>query len=268
MLRIFTIVFFTIIFATGHAFSFDLDMTVDDDIRKNYNSSKLVKETEELPVLPEKLKNEKTYSATKENILQRTPTYTGNIKISKGTTFEVVNIGQISDWQQKGTIVKFKTNKPINKKKYSIPIGTIFTGEVVESHQPQITCNGGLVAIKIISMQYKGNTVPINAYITRANDKIIFLNNIKGERTYLKTVWAKGNWGRNLFNRMLTLTINLGKDTSTLILSPIPFIYGSICLGTNALTSPISAFFAKGKHISIPAGKNFKIKLTDEAFID
>ena len=119
MLRIFTIVFFTIIFATGHAFSFDLDMTVDDDIRKNYNSSKLVKETEELPVLPEKLKNEKTYSATKENILQRTPTYTGNIKISKGTTFEVVNIGQISDWQQKGTIVKFKTNKPINKKKYS-----------------------------------------------------------------------------------------------------------------------------------------------------
>ena len=116
-------------------------------------------------------------------------------------------------------------------------------------------------------MIYKGQTVPVNAYITRANDKKIFLNNIKGERKYLKTMWQKGNWGRTLFNRMLTLTVNLGGEGSTLILSPFPLAYGTICLGANALTSPFCAFFSKGGHVSIPAGRAFKIKLLDDVFI-
>ena len=48
-----------ILFTSQFAWAFDLDMTVDDDIRKNYNSSKLVKDThtedneEALPALPE-----------------------------------------------------------------------------------------------------------------------------------------------------------------------------------------------------------------------
>ena len=119
--------------------------------------------------------------------------------------------------------------------------------EIIEVHKPQITCNGGLVAIRIYSMLYKGQTVPLNAYVTRANDKKIFFNDIKGERTYLKTMWKKGNWGRVLFNKMLALTINLGSEGSTLVLAPFPFLYGSICLGANTLVSPITAFFSKGK---------------------
>ena len=277
MLRIVIITLFLLICCADHAFCFDLDMTVDDDIRKNYNSSKLVKDTkteeESLPLLPDKLKNE---SFDKSSNIQKTtelklPKYTptnGSIKISKGTSFEVTNSSAISDWQTKGTVVKFRTRNSINKRKYTIPAGTIFTGEIIESHKPQITCNGGLVVIRIRSMNYKGNTIPLNAYITRANEKIIFLNNIKGERTYLKTMWKNGNWGRNLFNRMLTLTVNLGADTSTVVLSPFPFLYGTICLGANTLLSPITAFFSKGKHISIPAGKDFKIKLLEDTYID
>ena len=65
MLRIVISTLFLIFFSLEHAHAFDLDMTVDDDIRKNYNSSKLVKDTktddvETLPALPDKLKNEKT----------------------------------------------------------------------------------------------------------------------------------------------------------------------------------------------------------------
>ncbi len=116
-------------------------------------------------------------------------------------------------------------------------------------------------------MIYKGQTLPVNAYITRANDKKIFLNNIKGERKYLKTMWQKGNWGRTLFNNMLALTINLGSEGSTFILSPFPLAYGTICLGANALTSPFCAFFSKGGHVSIPAGRTFKIKLLDDLII-
>ena len=91
---------------------------------------------------------------------------------------------------------------------------------------------------------------------------------IKGNRTYLKTMWKKGGWGRALFGRMMTLTVNLGGEGSTLLLSPFPLAYGTICLGVNTLTSPICAFFSKGGHVNIPAGSKFQIKLLDDAFID
>ena len=246
----------------GHAF--DLDETVDDEIRKNYNTQE-----ENLPALPAIIKSQEyTRPQPKPDTEPQKILYkTGNIKVKKGTTIEVLSKQNISDWQRKGTTLKFSSRNPIYGKGFTIPAQTVFTGEIVESHPPQITCNGGLVAIKIYSMQINGQTVPINAYITRANDKKIFLNNIKGERTYLKTTWKKGNWGRTLFGRMMNLTVNLGSEGSTFILSPFPFAYGTICLGLNTIVSPICAFFSKGGHISIPAGKPFKIKLLEDTLI-
>lgn len=270
------VTFFYIILS---CYSFDLDMTVDDDIRKNYNSSKLIndvgiiQEDESLPALPSITKHEKTNSTTQKNQNIKSPSLDklyagGNIKISKGNSFNVTNTSAISDWQTKGTKVKFKLKNQVIKKKYTIPTSTVFTGEIIESHKPQYTGNGGLVVIRIRSMSYKGQTIPLNAYVTIANSKHIFLNNIKGERKYLKTMWKKGNWGRKMFDKMFSMTINLGSDGSTLLLSPFPFAYGTLCLGLNTLTSPITAFFSKGGHVSIPAGSNFRIKLLDDAYID
>lgn len=266
----------------GHAF--DIDETVDDEIRKNYNSSRLINDVssknhalakkiqnnstqETLPDLPNITKTTTVKSKPENPKPNYTKTYqTQNIKIKKGTTFTVYNTKAISDWQAKGTKVVFKTNSNYSSKKYNLKGEVSFTGEIIESHQPQITCNGGLVAINIYSMNYKGMTVPLNAYVVRADDKKIFFNTIKGERNYIKTVWKKGNWGRVLFNKMLTLTMSLGAEGSTLILSPFPFAYGTICLGANALTSPICAFFSKGGHVSIPANSTFKIKLEEDAY--
>ena len=262
-------------------------MTVDDDIRKNYNSGKLQQDmhtedtNESLPTLPdiskynESAKNETQQTVKEEiNVPAKEPDYTvpkalsGNIKIRKGTVINVVNSTKVNDWLAKGNTIKFYTKEPLVKKKYIIPANTVFYGEIIETHQPQITCNGGLVVIRVRKMVYKGQTVPINAYITRANDKMIFLNNIKGNRTYLKTTYQKGNWGRTMFNKMMTMTINLGGDGSTILLSPFPFAYGTICIGLNTLTSPICAFFSKGGHVSIPTGSQFKIKLLEDTFVN
>ena len=275
----------------GHAF--DVDETVDDEIRKNYNPAKLIEDTglqntalqknikstpiivdENLPALPSITKygdSTKSSDVKSGNIVPNITTkpYTGgNIKLKKGTSFDVISNSAISDWQRKGASINFKSKTLVHGKGYTIPVSTTFLGEIIESHQPQITCNGGLVVIRVHTMIYKGQSVPINAYITRANGKKIFLNNIKGDRTYLKTMWKKGNWGRTLFNKMLTLTVNLGVEGSTLILSPFPIAYGTICLGANAITSPICAFFSKGGKVSIPAGSNFRIKLLDDVMIN
>lgn len=274
------------------AIAFDLDETVDDEIRKNYNDSKLINDVgiktkqgttksksnddEDLPDLPKILNSQSPQKSPdiKSSQVSATPPtkvipYTGgNVKVKKGTVFSVHNSSAISDWQRRGTSVKFTLKKQQNGRGYTIPAWTTFNGEIIEVHQPQITCNGGLVAIHVYSMTYKGQTIPINAYVTRANDKKIFFNDIKGERTYLKTMWKKGNWGRSLFNRMLSLTINLGGSGSTLILSPFPLAYGTICLGANTLVSPITAFFSKGGHVSIPADSKFNLKLNEDIYID
>lgn len=286
-LRIVTITLFVaIINMHSLVMAFDLDMTVDDDIRKNYNSGKLVNDTETeeletLPDLPDKLKNSSSSATSnsqdknvsgvttpaKSNVPQK-HVVSGNVKISKGTTFNVVSKSKISDWLKEGTTVKFVTKTSTNKKNYTIPAYTVFTGEIIESHQPQISCNGGLVVIRVRSMLYKGQTIPLNAYVTRADGKMIFLNNIKGDRTYLKTMWKKGSWGRALFGRMLTLTVKLGGDGSTFLLSPFPVAYGTICFGLNTIISPVTAFFSKGKHVLIPAGSAFRIKLLDDTYIN
>jgi hypothetical protein len=117
-------------------------------------------------------------------------------------------------------------------------------------------------------MIHKNQRVPIDAFITRANDKKIFLNNIKGERTYLKTMWKKGNWGRTMFSKMLTVSVGLSATGSTVVLTPFPFAYGTLCLGANTIISPITAFFSKGGHVSIPAGSAFRIKLIEDAMIN
>ena len=271
---------FTAMLSVHAAYAFDLDETVDDEIRKNYKDTKLIEDSgvryeENLPDLPNITKTQTQPKSSdvkgSVNIPKALPesSYTGgNIKIKKGSSFNVVNMSVISDRQSRGTTVQFKSGSATKGKGYTIPAGTIFTGEIIESHQPQITCNGGLVAIRVYSMFYKGNTVPLNAYVIRAKDKKVFFNDIKGERKYLKTMWKNGNWGRSLFNRMLSLTVNLGSKSSTLVLTPFPLAYGTICLGANALVSPITAFFSKGGHVSIPAGSGFVLKLHDNVYVD
>ena len=275
----------------GHAF--DIDETVDDEIRKNYNPNQLIEDTgiksnalekkiqaepiietidPNLPSLPNITKTSTSKSTNTTKTISATQKYEpykgGHIKVKSGSSFNVTSNVNIADWQSKGTKVSFTLPKATHGRGFSVPAGTVFQGEIVESHQPQITCNGGLVAIKVDTMIYKNQRIPINAYISRANDKKVFLNNIKGERTYLKTMWKKGNWGRTLFNRMMTLTISLGGTGSTFILSPFPLAYGTICLGANAITSPISAFFSKGGKVSIPTGSPFRIKLNEDVMIN
>ena len=275
---------YTIFANCGHAF--DIDETVNDEIRKNYNPTQLIndvgiKETalqlemkeqknvvidENLPSLPSIGKQgSSSSSATK---VSYEPYKGGNILIKRGTSFNVASTNTIADYQRAGTKVKFTLRANTYTKNVTIPAGTTFIGEILDSHRPQISCNGGLIVIRVDYMIYKNQKVPIIAYVTRANDKKIFFNNIKGERTYLKTTWKKGNWGRTIFNKMMTVSVGLGADGATLVLTPFPFLYGTVCLGVNAITSPICAFFSKGESISIPSGSSFRIKLVDDVMVN
>lgn len=263
------------------AFSIELDLSVDEEIKKKYDTSKL--EQEVLPPLPKIDANKATSTPSKTNtttsIPKSTPTYTSTvptitkvdkkdaIKISKWTKFQTRSNQKISDWSAKGSTVSFTSYAPVYKKYITIPSGTVFKGIVVDSHRPQITGNGGLVEIRLTSMIYKGKTIPINAKITKANTKKIFFNNIKGEHQYWKGVGKQIDKGQNFYQKTRNASSKLANNPIGIIISPIPVIVGWGSYAVCTVASPITGLFSKGGNISIPAGSNFEIKLLDDAYI-
>ena len=174
---------------------FEIDTSVDDEIRKKYDTDKIERDYG-LPPLPENLKQEindksKTNSnntnntkpiiKTEELPKKQYATVTEKKKISQpinlksGMKFNVRSISVITDKLHIGARVYFKLSEPIKTKYYSLPENTKFSGVVVNSHTPQITGNGGLVEIVIDDIIVEGNWKTINAKITLKAKRGVFI---------------------------------------------------------------------------------------------
>lgn len=271
------------------ALALELDMSVDEEIRKKYDSSKL--ENTVLPPLPKidnsqnktiPINNTTTTTTTKQttSIPKVTPTYNtevrpqitpadkkGAIKIFRWTTFETKSNQKINNWLSVGSSVSFTTTAPVYKKNITIPTGTIFKGTITDVHKPQATGNGGLVVIKITSMTFNGKTYPVNAKITKANAKNIYLNNIKGQRQYWANAGKQVDKGEAFYQRARKTSTKLANNPIGIIISPIPTIVGVAGYTVNTAISPITSIFAKGGNVSIPTGSSFEIRLNESAYI-
>ena len=270
-------------------FGIDLDYTVDDAIRKNYNvdsgmpiSGKVPVQSSVKPVqnlTPVKPTVTKTTSSMPKLPALKTPpattvqkTYQKSaisrtqvkkkkyIPLRKGMEFDIVNVNPISDKQKVGTNIVFAAKRPIKTAYYTIPQGTKFVGKIVETHNPQITGNGGLVSISVVTIILSGEYQHIDTRITEVGGKKVFFEDIKGKRSYWKNTVDKGKWGRKTFHKMNKLSSSLAKDKTTVILSPFTFIYGAALGGISTITSPVVSVFCKGKNVYIPANTDFKIK--------
>lgn len=268
-------------------FSIDLDYTVDDAIRKNYNvdsgipktttapintqvkpvqAPKSNSTTTSMPALPKLPAAAKTSTTTvnkqhTKSAISRTQVKQKKyIPLRKGMEFDIVNINPISDKQKVGTNIVFAAKRPIKTAYYTIPQGTKFVGKIVDSHQPQLTGNGGLVSISVMTIILSGEYQHIDARITEVDGKKVFFEDIKGKHSYLKNTVDKGKWGRRTFHKMNKLSSSLAKDKTTVILSPFTFIYGAALGGISTITSPVVSVFSKGKNVYILPNTSFKIK--------
>ena len=278
------------------AFSLELDMSVDEEIRKNYNPSQL--ELDALPPVPgvpasTPLPPKKTTAPVSSSTNNKPPkslpvgetssrvgrvqktlpktdaaseSFTA-IKIKKGTKFKVVSKTKVSDWSQAGARMSFVSLAPVTQRYVTIPQGTIFKAVVVDSHPPQGTGNGGLIVIKADQMIFRGATYYINAKITKANSKKIFFNNIKGKRGYLKGIAKSIQPGSRFYKKAMRGTSKLAQNKWTLILTPFTAVAGVVVYGVNIIGSPLFAMFSKGGHITIPAGVQYEIKLLDDVYM-
>lgn len=285
-----TIFIIFMLFATP-VFALELDTSVDDEIRRTYDPSKL---EQSLPALP------KT-APTQQNTVPKTPQTTQAqqaapkslpstpaakpqlgvkklpneykfdkstaIRIKKGTKFRVKSNSVISDYLREGAKVSFTSIKPVTQRYITIMEGTKFTAVVEDSHQPQMSGNGGLVVLMVDSITVNGKTRSVHGKITKANMKKIFFNNIKGKRQYWKGVANQIDKGENFYKKTRRTSSKLADNPVGVIISPIPTITGIVVYAVNFVGSPLFAIWSKGGRISIPAGSEFEIKLLEDVYL-
>lgn len=270
----------------------DIDMSVDQEIRRQYNPNKI--ENDLLPPLPDNLKNDiplkPNFPTSQQNTAKTTTSNTGTssttktnpiplkeanipkpkgqkLVLKRGTKFTVRLTSGISDRMSVGTKIYFRLSKPIRTKYFSLPENTRFVGVVVDSHTPQISGNGGLLVIKVDNVVINGRTQEINAKVTKANYKKIFFNNIKGKHSYWKSVEKSIKPGKRFYDKTWATTKKLANSNMTIIFSPFTLVAGVMVFGVNIIGSPLFAMFSKGGNLSIPANTPFELKLLEETTI-
>mgnify|MGYP004660771891 FL=1 len=277
---------------SSHCFAFELDTSVDEEIRKNYNPSAL---EQNLPALPKTAPSQSATTKTTVTTTNKTTPVVPKtqpvsqpskpqlvikkmdndykfdkstaIRIKKGTKFRVKSNCVISDYQREGTRVSFTSMKPVTQRYITINEGTRFNAVVEDSHLPQFTGNGGLIVLMVDGIVVNNSTKSVHAKITKANMKKVFLNNIKGKRGYIKGVSRQVDKGENFYKKTRRTSTKLADNPVGLIISPIPTVFGAVVYAVNLVGSPVFAIWAKGSRISIPAGSEFEIKLLEDVYL-
>lgn len=246
----------------------NLDLSVDEEIRKNYKVDDV-----SLPPLPKVDTNTGNTQTTKKQYkeIEIEPTVE-HVKpsgpplavIKKGKKFKMKSLSQITDRTRVGTTVSFQLTSPVTTKCFTIPMNTIVYGKVIKSHSPQKTGNGGLIVIRLHSFKMNGKTYYLEGRVLKANYKHIFLNNIKGKRTYMASLPKSMKWGRNCKNKMYKQTAKFSKKKITWILCPFTAIIGTLGYAGNLIFAPLIAIKYTGERIILEKGTDFVFKMTED----
>lgn len=268
--------------------AFDLDDSIDDEIRRNYNPSAL---EQSLPA-PPKVSPTKTPSAPQTSTTQTPPKSlpvtqpakpqigvkklpndykydkSTAIRIPKGTKFKVRSSAYLSDTTRTGARFSFTTLQPVTKRYVTIPTGTVFNAVVTNSHPPQAAGNGGLLEIAVDGINFRGRNYYAQGKVTKANRKKVFVNNIKGKRQYWKGVANQVEKGQNFYKKTRRTSSKLADNPITLIAAPVPTLVGMGVYAVNLVGSPLFSIGSKGGRLTIPAGSEFEIKLLEDIYLE
>ena len=266
----------------------ELDPSVDEEIRRTYDPSKLEQPLPDLPKVPSTPPQASQTQVSSPTAPPKTAPVVQDakpqigvkkfqndykydkstaIRIKKGTKFRVKSNSVISDYLREGAKVSFSSIKPVTQRYITIPEGTKFTAVVEDSHQPQMSGNGGLVVLMVDSITVNGQTRSVHGKITKANMKKIFFNNMKGKRSYWKGVANQIDKGENFYKKTRRTSSKLADNPVGIIISPIPVVTGMVVYAVNLAGSPLFALWSKGGRISIPAGSEFEIKLLEDVYL-
>jgi hypothetical protein len=241
----------------------ELDTSIDSQIKRNFDATKL--ELDRLPPPPTLPSDPDVADFDKTMTSIR---FSEPIKLPKGTKFQVDIYEDLYGSTPKGKNIDFYSAFPVTKRYITVPTHTRFKAKVINSHPPQRAGNGGLLFIKVTDMDLRGRSYPINGYVTKANYKKVFRNNIKGRHGYIRGMYHSTRPGRVFYYQTVHMTSRLAEGPFTVLISPFVLLTGVFVVLLNFVGSPIFGLFYKGSELVIPAGARFEIKLLDDVIIE
>ena len=236
-----------------------LDDSIDSEIRQEYNLQEST-----LPPIPKGV-------ATPTQEVQHRPIYTPTGKqyvVKSGTKIQLISTSIIADTLPINAQVSFYNKEGfVAKDGTIIPAGTVFKGRILNSHTPQITGNGGLIELSINEVYFNGVKSQIETKLSKANERKVFLGDIKGERKYWQNFSKSMKVGKKVYAVSRQCASDMWMIPVVNVAAPIPMIAGSVVYAGNLVVAPCISFFKKGGHVSIPQGSVFEVKFTSDTLI-
>ena len=287
----FWILLLFIVLCTNSVFAVEADDSIDEIIKKEYNTSSL-------PALPKtspkSVESKTIFGSDKSTTSTTTPSSVPTVtkttdtniptvktdlpsipqkinvrtsKISWGKKIPVKFNTNVSDRTRKGSQVTFITQAPVVTKYLTLPTGTVIYGTVVNSHAPQMLGNGGLIAVKADYISYNGRTSYCEGKLVDLNHKAVFFNNVKGDTGYFKGISKVRQPAKTFYGKSMKVTKKLWNGPGA-ILTPVTYLPGALFLVCDTAVSPFIALFHKGDNVYINKGSTATIKLTSPAYIE
>ena len=226
--------------------------------------SKSIKHT---VAVQEKSKDQKAKKATSTYTKPQNYTKYRTTILAKGTQVRATNTTKLSDSMYEGQTVTFLTTQEIYTSKFKIPAKTKLTVRIADAHMPQITCNGGLIGLKVAAVNINGYNQPVDASIIKIKTDNVYFSNLKGKHTYWKTTGKKAKWGQNIYKKWSNSAKKLANKGACIIIAPFPYVAGLVTVCASTVTSPVTALLGKGERIIVPPNTTFTIKINEDANI-
>lgn len=188
------------------------------------------------------------------------------MKLEKGRRFVVVSDRNLNNTSVSGIPVRFESVQ----KEYIVydktPSKIIFHGKIEKTGKPRLAGKSGTIKIKLEKITIDKITYPVNALISKIDNKAVYGNTLSASPIYLA----------NLADAATNGTINSGwKDPCNShyctsggnYTRPLIYLSAAALQAADLLIAPLSSLFKTGKNVIIPEKTYFEIKLNKDMFV-
>src|SRR5574344_46639 len=188
------------------------------------------------------------------------------LKLSKGRKFIVVSDRSINDTAMSGTPIVFESVQKEYLSYNKTPAKVVFRGRIAKTNGPKIAGKSGNVKIALEKITIDKITYPVDALISKINNKAVYFNTLSSSPVYLSNLAQVANEG----------VINTGiKDpcashmctAGTVYTKPLVYLGAAAVQAADLLIAPLAAIGRKGNSLVIPDKTYFEIKLDKDLYV-
>lgn len=188
------------------------------------------------------------------------------LKIEKGRKFVVVSDRVLDSKVKTGLPVQFESVQKEYLSYDKSPSKIIFKGKVEKIAGPRLAGKSGTIKIKLEKITIDNITYPVNALISKINDKNVMFNTLASRPIFIANLADTANNG-SINSGWKDPCVNHICDTGTLYKKPVVFLGAAALQTADLLLSPVTALFKKGDNVYIPEKTYFEIKMNKDIFV-